>query len=64
MSPVRYEVGLYIPEDGIHHSQSRENFKSYKCVRNVRVRLASVTFLDLNTGVGKFDRKSSLSNMI
>jgi hypothetical protein len=29
MSPVRYELGIYIPEDGILHSQRRENLKSY-----------------------------------
>jgi hypothetical protein len=27
--PVRYEVDLYIPEDGILHSHCRENLKSY-----------------------------------
>jgi hypothetical protein len=26
---VRYELGFYIPEDGILHSHSRENLKSY-----------------------------------
>jgi hypothetical protein len=29
MSPVKYELVLYIPEDGIHHSHRRENLKSY-----------------------------------
>jgi hypothetical protein len=29
MSPVRYEMGLYIPEDGILHSHRSENIKSY-----------------------------------
>jgi hypothetical protein len=29
MSPVRYELGSYIPEDGILHSHRRENLKSY-----------------------------------
>jgi hypothetical protein len=28
MSPVKYELGLYIPEDGILHSHRRENLKS------------------------------------
>jgi hypothetical protein len=28
MSPVRYEMGFYIPED-ILHSRRRENLKSY-----------------------------------
>jgi hypothetical protein len=26
---MRYELGFYIPEDGIPHSQGRENLKSY-----------------------------------
>jgi hypothetical protein len=29
MFPVRYELGLYVPEDCILHSQDRENLKSY-----------------------------------
>jgi hypothetical protein len=29
MSPVKYELGFYIPEDGIPHSHSSENLKSY-----------------------------------
>jgi hypothetical protein len=29
MSPVKYELGFYIPEDGILHSHRRENLKSY-----------------------------------
>jgi hypothetical protein len=29
VSPVKYELGLYIPEDDILHSHSRENLKSY-----------------------------------
>jgi hypothetical protein len=28
VSPVRYELGLYIPEDGVLHSHRRENLKS------------------------------------
>jgi hypothetical protein len=28
VSPVRYELGFYIPEDDILHSHSRENLKS------------------------------------
>jgi hypothetical protein len=30
VSPVRYELCFYIPEDGILHSHRRENLKSYK----------------------------------
>jgi hypothetical protein len=29
VSPVRYELGFYIPEDGILHSHRRGNLKSY-----------------------------------
>jgi hypothetical protein len=29
VSPVRYELGFYIPEDGILHIHRRENLKSY-----------------------------------
>jgi hypothetical protein len=29
MSPVKYELGFYIPEDGIPHSHRRGNLKSY-----------------------------------
>jgi hypothetical protein len=29
MSPVRYELGFYIPEDDIIQSHRRENLKSY-----------------------------------
>jgi hypothetical protein len=29
VSHVKYELGFYIPEDGILHSHHRENLKSY-----------------------------------
>jgi hypothetical protein len=29
VSPVKYELGLYIPEDGIFRSHRRGNLKSY-----------------------------------
>jgi hypothetical protein len=29
VSPVKYGLGFYIPEDGILHSHSCENLKSY-----------------------------------
>jgi hypothetical protein len=29
VSPVRYELGFYIPEDDILHTHCRENLKSY-----------------------------------
>jgi hypothetical protein len=31
---VRYELGFYIPEDGILHSHRRENLKSYIALPN------------------------------
>jgi hypothetical protein len=36
MSPVKYKLGFYIPEDDILHSDLRENLKSYinEAVRN------------------------------
>jgi hypothetical protein len=30
VSPVKYELGFYIPEDGILHSRRREEFESYR----------------------------------
>jgi hypothetical protein len=39
VSPVKYELGFYIPEDDILHSHRRENLKSYRrrvCFRAVR----------------------------
>jgi hypothetical protein len=30
VSPVKYELGFYIPEDGVLHSHRRESLKSYK----------------------------------
>jgi hypothetical protein len=29
VSPVKYELGFYIPEDGILHSHRRETLKPY-----------------------------------
>jgi hypothetical protein len=34
VSPVRYELGFYIPEDAIFHSHCREHLKSYKDMSN------------------------------
>jgi hypothetical protein len=30
VSPVKYELGFYIPENDIHHTHFLENLKSYK----------------------------------
>jgi hypothetical protein len=35
VSPVKYEMCFYIPEDTILHSHCRENFKSYKIMKRV-----------------------------
>jgi hypothetical protein len=32
VSPVKYELGFYIPEDDILHSHRRDDLKSYRCV--------------------------------
>jgi hypothetical protein len=35
VSPVRFELGFYIPEDDILHSHRRENFESYIQISNL-----------------------------
>jgi hypothetical protein len=37
VSPVKYELGFYIPEDDILHSYPCENIKSYKFVLHARI---------------------------
>jgi hypothetical protein len=39
VSPVRYELGIYIPEDGILDSHLRVNIKSYTCIRHFTISL-------------------------
>jgi hypothetical protein len=36
VSPVRYKLGFYIPEDDILHSHCHEDLKSYETVTNDR----------------------------
>jgi hypothetical protein len=43
VSPVRYELGFYIPEDGILHSHRRENLKSYRRTKAVTVAITRRT---------------------
>jgi hypothetical protein len=43
VSPVRYELGFYIPKDGILHSHRREHLKSYIAIN----RLGSVAKYEL-----------------
>jgi hypothetical protein len=44
VSPVRYELGFHVPEDGILHSRRRETPKSYNvkviCTSDVTATLA------------------------
>jgi hypothetical protein len=35
VSPVKYELGFYIPEGDILHGHRRENLKSYRRYRNL-----------------------------
>jgi hypothetical protein len=37
VSPVKYELGFYIPEDDILHSHRRENVKFYITVNELRI---------------------------
>jgi hypothetical protein len=39
VSPVKYELGFYIPEDDILHRHRRENLKSYRQNEVARERL-------------------------
>jgi hypothetical protein len=39
VSPVRYELDFYIPEDGILHIYRRENLKSCRKLLRISVRL-------------------------
>jgi hypothetical protein len=41
MSPVKYELGFYIADDGILHSRRRENVKSYKILYRLSVGVTS-----------------------
>jgi hypothetical protein len=45
--PVRYELGFYIPEDGVLHSHRRENLRSYKTVGSDREKDPNLNFLSL-----------------
>jgi hypothetical protein len=45
VSPVKYELGFYIPEDDILHSHRRENLKSYMLVLSVEGGLREVNII-------------------
>jgi hypothetical protein len=44
VSPVKYEHGLFIPEDDILHSHLRENLKSYVLSPSSRLENGDNTF--------------------
>jgi hypothetical protein len=46
MSPVRYELGFYIPEDDILHSHRRENLKSYILERILLLRVRGICYME------------------
>jgi hypothetical protein len=48
VSPVKYELGFYNPEDGILHSRRREDLKSYMIFASAPIVLTQLTVLPLN----------------
>jgi hypothetical protein len=48
VSPVKYELGFYIPEDAILHSHRRENLKSYRALTGFPSRTSSIIPLVYN----------------
>jgi hypothetical protein len=42
MSPVKYELGFYIPQDDILHIHRRDNGKSYGCLLAILLRVTSL----------------------
>jgi hypothetical protein len=62
MSPVRYELGFYIPEDGVPRSDRRENLKSYivSAVYNSLRQLVSMVTRTCFMNNYKFHYKNSL----
>jgi hypothetical protein len=51
VSPVKYELGLYIPGDAIPHSHRRENLKSYMGMQYVYRAQSSEKTYDANSGM-------------
>jgi hypothetical protein len=51
MSPVRYDLGFYIPEEGTLHSNRRGNLNSYTdnlhVTRYMRFYLRDVSIIDI-----------------
>jgi hypothetical protein len=44
MSPVRYDLGSYIPKDGILHSHCPENLTSYIIILDTTLRTMAERF--------------------
>jgi hypothetical protein len=49
VSPVRYELGVYIPEDGILRSRHRESLKSYTTIIPLSTTERYSVFLEVPT---------------
>jgi hypothetical protein len=69
VSPVRYKLGFYIPEDGIIHSHRRENLKFYiKVTEMVFVMIpivtTSIVLAPLRVSVLKQSVKRNVTNAI
>jgi hypothetical protein len=47
---VRYDLGFYIPEDGILHSHRRENLKSYVTLTGWALQRRNNVSCELRTG--------------
>jgi hypothetical protein len=48
VSPLRCELGFYIPEDGNLHSHRRDHLKSYMVPAMVTLRITGFLFLSEN----------------
>jgi hypothetical protein len=66
VSPVKYEMGSYIPEDDILHSPRREDLKSYKALiwfKNHRKQISGLSDLRwprYNAYLGQLDHFQNL----
>jgi hypothetical protein len=63
VSPVKYELGFYIPEDGILHSHRRENLKSYTFRNSPEVCFVCLLTSSLTYFYGTLKYFHNVSNM-
>jgi hypothetical protein len=56
VSPVKYELGSYIPEDDILHSHRREHLRSY----NGRLTGLAVKFKELMTATFQLAKSANI----